>query len=822
MVWFDWFIIFIPVIFVLGLAVYSRKYVHGVADFLSAGRLCGRYVVSVGDIANSLSIITLVAYIEVHYKTGFALGFWSRLTLPVTIIMGLTGYCAYRFRETKAMSLGQFLEMRYNRAFRIFASGLRSFSEILANMIMPAIGARFFIYFMGLPFHINIFGWQCPTFCILVFLILIIAISIICMGGTLALVITDAVQGMMLYPLLVVFIVFVLYHFSWTNEIVPVMLDRAPGESFMNPFDIAKLRDFNVFFLVITIFATVFHRASWIGAGSSTAAKSPHEQKMAGLLGTWRGAITGIFYVLIAVVIITALNHKNYAKKAKVIRTEICTKVADEIVKDPKLRMKIIQNTDAIPPIIHNIGIDPPLSQENNLDTPYLDATYAAMEKTPENNNMFQEFRTLYHQLTMAISMRNLLPRGMLGLFCLLLILAMVSTDDTRIYSAALTITQDVILPLKKHKFTPKQHIRTIRLVAISVGFFFVIGSFFMAQMDYINLFVTIVCSLWLGGCGPVMIFGLYSKFGTTKGAFTSLISGMVLSIVSILIKRNWADYVYPFLDKMNFVEPVGHFLTIISKPFNPYIVWKMNAIKCPINSYEFYFMIMLICLVLYCVVSKLTCKEPFNLERMLHRGIYNLDGEKKEKLTWCWKNLYKKFLGITNEYTTGDKVIAWAFFIYTFIYVFLGTFIIMLIWNWISPWPQEWWGHYFLVVYLVVPGIMSVISTLWFSICGVIDLFRLFRDLEARKVDDLDNGVVEGNVSISDKAKFEAAERARAVKAPQEKDLFEPFHGLEARKVDDLDNKVVEDNVSISDKAKFEAAEREKALKAAQEKEKK
>jgi len=127
MAWFDWFIIFIPVAFVLSLGMYSRKYIRGVADFLSAGRLCGRYVVSVGDVANALSIITLVAYIEVHYKTGFALGFWSRLTLPVTVIMGLTRYCYYRFRETKAMSFGQFLEMRYNRSFRIFASSLRPF-----------------------------------------------------------------------------------------------------------------------------------------------------------------------------------------------------------------------------------------------------------------------------------------------------------------------------------------------------------------------------------------------------------------------------------------------------------------------------------------------------------------------------------------------------------------------------------------------------------------------------------------------------------------------------------------------------------------------
>lgn len=98
-----------------------------------------------------------------HYKTGFALAFLGKIIGPLFIIMGLFGYCTYRFRETKAMSFGQFLEMRYNRKFRIFAAVLRSFSEMLANMIMPAIAARFFIYFLDLPHNIYIFGVTIPS-----------------------------------------------------------------------------------------------------------------------------------------------------------------------------------------------------------------------------------------------------------------------------------------------------------------------------------------------------------------------------------------------------------------------------------------------------------------------------------------------------------------------------------------------------------------------------------------------------------------------------------------------------------------------------------
>jgi SSS family solute:Na+ symporter len=82
---------------------------------------------------------------------------------------------------------------------------------------------------------------------------------------------------------------------------------------------------------------------------------------------------------------------------------------------------------------------------------------------------------------------------------------------------------------------------------------------------------------------------------------------------------------------------------------------------------------------------------------------------------------------------------------------------VAVLIWNLISPWPVEWWSTCFFITSLVVTGILGVISTFWFLIGGVIDLRALFRDLAARSDNPLDNGVVEGHVSIVDKAAFEA-----------------------------------------------------------------
>ena len=833
MTWYDWLILILPVCFVMAMGIRTRRYVRGVADFLSAGRLCGRYVITMGDMASALSIIGLVTIVEINYKTGFSVGFWNSVLMPLSIFMGLTGYVTYRFRETRAMSLGQFLEMRYNRSFRVFAAALRSLAEMIANMIMPAIAARFFIRLLDLPDAFAVCGAQISTFVALMVLFLALAIGLICCGGTLALIVADTLQGMILYPCLVCFIVFIFWKFSVSGEILPVMADRVAGESFINPFDIGKFRDFNLFSMVfVGIYITIMNRGVWIGAGYTTAAKSPQEQKMAGLLGSWRGAIVTLFEILVACTIITFLNHRNFAEQAHAVRKDLVVRAANDVLKtDPGARSAVKASIEDLPVIVHEIGVDPPLSQESNPDTQFLETVHEALlaearanatssgepgaqvpslvDAEGRANDAFQQCRTLFNQLSLSVTMRALLPPGLFGLFTLLLFLAMLSTDDTRIYSATLTIAQDVVLPLKKKPFTPRGHLWMIRIVAILIGVFFLFGSYYMKQLDYIYMFSNLACSMWVSGAGPVMIFGLYSRFGTAAGAWAAQLASTVLSIVYIILQRNWPDIVYPALAKAGLVGSLDRLLRLLSSPFEPYIHWEMDAVKCPVNTIEFTFFLSLLCVALYVIVSKLTCRELFDLDRMLHRGrwadsptpvndgaLRANDGGALRQMTKdgnsviaakgdqslsrsggvivaegrpslpqqavsslpakpasSFRRVVSRLVGITPEYSRGDKIIAWGVFVHSFVINFLLCFVGTVVWNVFQRWPVAWWGRYFVVVNFVIPGIVAAVSTVWFAIGGAIDLSRLFRDLKARKeVNVLDDGRVEGHVSLADK----------------------------------------------------------------------
>lgn len=749
MTWIDWCITIIPMVALIWMAFYSRRYARGVVDYLAAGRIAGRYVISVGDLTAGLSVITLVAGCEQNYQTGFAVGFWGAVTAPVGVFIALTGYCMYRWRETRCLSMGQFLEMRYgSKFFRVFCATLRTIAEMVTNAIGPAIATNFFIYYLGLPHKIMICGVNLPCYAIIVALCLILALMFILPGGRISLLITDCVQGLLCYPVFVVIVGYIILNFSWTYDIAPVMWNRVPGQSFMNPYDVSELRDFNIFALIVSLCGSVLNRAGWIGNDTSGAAKTPHEQKMAGVLGSWRNGFAWMMILLLAIVVIVFMTSPHFVGKNRFntnsteIRQELSAKVLEEAIpNDEALRAKIIAKVKEVPSRVTQEYIDSPNSQQKNLDTPYFDTVRQELGDTPEGRYQFQKFRSLYQQMMMPTVVAKIFPVGMLGLFCLLMVMLLISTDDSRIFNASSTLMQDVILPMFKGHLPQAKHLLYLRLMTIGVAVFFLIVSLFFAQLDYINMFTTIMCSLWLGGAGPIMVFGLYSRFGNLTGAWCAIIFGSGTSLAGLILQRTWALSVYPFLEKMGWVEGLNNFLVTVSSPFNPWIEWSMDPVKFPINSFEIYFISMILSVGGYIIGSYLTYK-PYDLDKLLHRGKY-ADGPEPVKEKWTLRNIFSKIIGITPEYTRGDKIIAYSVFFYSVVYSVGIIFFGIVIWNAIWPWPHSWWTVKFFITTLLIPGIVGVISTVWFMIGGSLDTIQLFRDLKKRVEDPNDNGQI-------------------------------------------------------------------------------
>lgn len=69
-------------------------------------------------------------------------------------------------------------------------------------------------------------------------------------------------------------------------------------------------------------------------------------------------------------------------------------------------------------------------------------------------------------------------------------------------------------------------------------------------------------------------------------------------------------------------------------------------------------------------------------MDKMLHRGKYEDPTEpyKNLNIDWSFRNIFKNLIGITPEYTKGDRFIAYGIFIHSFVYSFILMFIVVLL----------------------------------------------------------------------------------------------------------------------------------------------
>lgn len=480
--WIDWVIVAGLFVFLTWLTLVTKKYVRSVADFLAANRLAGRYLLCVSSGVGG-SIGTIAAW-EMIYAAGLPTQWWAMMGIPVGLLMGLTGFVTYRFRQTRALTLAQFLEMRYSRRFRFFAGLLCWISGVLNFGIFPAVTARFIIYFFGLPHMLHVGPVDVSMLAVVMALHLGFCLFVALNGGQITIMITDFAQGVFGLIAGVALTIFLVYNFSWTD--IYAGLQLAPSnQSMIDPFKTSKVADFSIWFFLIGIFGSIYSHRSWQGSsGYGAAAKTPHEAKMAGILATWRIFALALAFLLIPLAAYAVLHLPKFAEMAAPILNAI------NAIQDPQVRS----------------------------------------------------------QMTVPLFLAGVLPVGLMGIFAAIFLSGSNAVDDTYIHSWGTIFVQDVVLPLRKKPLSPKAHMLwlkcSITFVAV-FGFFF--GLFFPLK-EYILMFFALTGAIYTGGAGAVIIGGLYWKRGTAAAAYVALITGSVLGFGGLVIQQVWTPYIVPFL----------------------------------------------------------------------------------------------------------------------------------------------------------------------------------------------------------------------------------------------------------------------------------
>jgi SSS family solute:Na+ symporter len=557
-----------------------------------------------------------------------------RIVTIIALIIALSGWVRYRYRETRAMTMAQFFEMRYSRRFRIFAGIVAWGAGVLNFGIFPGVVARFIVYFCGFPSELHIAGMLVPTIAPVMVVMLSVTIWLILSGGMVTVMIAAFLQALFINIVFIILAFVMFSKFSW-SEIAQILSNAPPNHSLLNPFDQASIGDFNVWFFLIFAFKLIYNCLGWQGnQGYNCAAKSPHESRMAGILAEWRGGVSYLMVFLIPICIYVLLHSADRAAEARPVLQILAG------ISDPKIQS----------------------------------------------------------QVTVPLALVQILPGGMVGLFCAAMLASSIGNDMNYLHSWGSIFIQDVILPFRKTNISPEQHLKFLRFSIFGVVAFSFCYSLLFPMRDYIYMYQIITGAVYLGGSGAVIIGGLYWKKGTTAGAWCSLMTGAVIALSGAIFRA-----------------------------INP---------EFPLNGAWMALIASLSSIAMYIAVSLLTCQEDFNMDQLLHRGEYTIEGDHcklphPHPLHW---------LGINQEFTRGDQFIyfakiAWTGFWFT---AFIAGTVIGLAWGISNEMWAKWWR------FTVIVGMaMGLITVVWFLCGGVNDLKDLIKTLRTAKRDPDDNGII-------------------------------------------------------------------------------
>ncbi len=472
----DILVIAVPLIVVLLVSLYLRKYMRSVADFLAASRCAGRYIISTAGGETGSSVIVVIAALEVFSRAGFSLRFWESISSFLFFFFGLLGLIVYRFRETRALTFHQFFEIRYSKGVRVFASFLNVLSGLFNFGIQPAVGARFFVYFCGLPEHWTVGPFTLPTFVPLMLILMAMSLFFALTGGQISVMVTDCLEGIISSFFYLVIAFFIVCTIS-VSQMRDALLSGPAGASFVDPFAIGGRDEFNGWYILFAVLlSTYYYRGNAWQQGFVASARNAHEGRMAGVLANWRAIFGTSMTILIGIGGFTLLHNADFAAQ----------------------QAQVAQGLQGL--------------SSSQLAT----------------------------QMAMPTALGVLFAPGIKGAFCAILLFGLLASQGAQLHGFGATIMQDVILPLRRKPFAPKAHVRALKAAIFCVAVFVCAFSIIFKPVDYLVMVIALIGAIYLGGIGLVCWGGLYWKKGTTAGAWTALATGATLGIGFNLVQQFW------------------------------------------------------------------------------------------------------------------------------------------------------------------------------------------------------------------------------------------------------------------------------------------
>jgi SSS family solute:Na+ symporter len=157
-----------------------------------------------------------------------------------------------------------------------------------------------------------------------------------------------------------------------------------------------------------------------------------------------------------------------------------------------------------------------------------------------------------------------------------------------------------------------------------------------------------------------------------------------------------------------------------------------------------------------YVVVSWLTCRSDYNLDKLLHRGPYALPGDQSVPLMSLRERFkLRNILQFDGNFTKTDKLVSGGIFWWSMLLLVVN--VVVSVWNLVFyQWPIEWWSKYWLITAVGFPFLIAMVTLVWFGIGGIRDMIQFFAALRTMARDETDDGRVIYETSKATSASIE------------------------------------------------------------------
>lgn len=676
----DWLVLLVPVVAVALVAMKTRKYVRSVADFMAANRCAGRYLVATAQGEASYGATNVVATLEQFLIGGFIWAWWLQANNVVWLFILLSGFIIYRYRESRVMTLAQFFEIRYSKAFRIFAGSLAFVSGILTYGVYPAAGARFFVYFCGFPDVLHLGSMAVPTFLPLMILLILPGILLTTLGGQLTLMVVDCLEGIisLVFYLCVAIALFTIFRWEQISEAMNAHLAANPHQSLLNPFDNEKNVEFGFWYVMIMIFVNAYGwQSTQVGHGFRSAAINAHEQKMGAILGPWRNEVRTLMLTVLGVCIVAFLSS-NAGKEA----TQPLTELGDALYKQVRSAAAL---GHMLPPVIRGMFaaimlfalVSTDCTMMHSWGTIFIQDVVVPLRKTPLSQRQHV----------------NLLRAAVLGVAVFAIV-----------FSAVMgTVTY-------------------LNMFLAVVGAMFagagacIIGGFYTKKGTTAAAWSAMVGAAIISMGGAILL-QTWEKwtypwlFAHAPGLLES-IDKTLRGISNVIPNLGWHVSPKAFFFNGAWINCFAVITAIAAYAIATWLTYKQDFnLDKMLHRGK------------YAVAGEEKIVESANV---------------KQKFS------FNKLLGISPEFTRTDKAISLSLFIYRIFWfmVFAVVTAWNLIPGW--GWPESWWSHYWHYQAIWLPFALASVLVVWFTWGGLKDIRQLFIRLEQKKDEDpTDDGTV-------------------------------------------------------------------------------